>query len=43
MNVLELHSQKKPRWNGDEFWNPDDFLWIVDWKADKTSFNLNEF
>ena len=30
MNVLEMHAKNIPRWNGDEFWKPSDFVWEVE-------------
>ena len=41
MNVLELHARHRPRWNGDEWWKPDDFLWKVDWKAENLTTKIN--
>ena len=41
MNVLELHARHRPRWNGDEWWKPDDFLWIVDWKAENLTTKID--
>ena len=41
MNVLELHARHKPRWNGDEWWKPDDFLWKVDWQAENLTTKID--
>ena len=41
MNVLELHARHRPRWNGDEWWKPDDFLWKVDWKAENLTTKID--
>ena len=41
MNVLELHARHKPRWNGDEWWKPDDFLWKVDWHAENLTTKID--
>ena len=41
MNVLELHARGRQRWNGDEWWEPDDFVWRVDWNADKVTTKIN--
>ena len=41
MNVLELHARHKSRWNGDEWWKPDDFLWKVDWQAENLTTKID--
>ena len=41
MNVLELHARHKPRWNGDEWWIPDDFIWKVDWQAENLTTKID--
>ena len=41
MNVLEMHSRGIPRWNGDEWWKQDDFLWKVEWRAEKFTLNID--
>ena len=41
MNVLELHARHRPRWNGEEWWKPDDFLWKVDWKAENLTTKID--
>ena len=30
MNVLQMHAKNIKRWNGDEFWQPSDFVWEVE-------------